>query len=174
MNGTIRKCNSDDSLVLRDFAERTFIDTFGPLNTPENMAAYAQAAFDPQRIAAELANPASEFYFLLDGSDLLGYVKLNEPGAQTDLNTPGMLEIERIYVRPESQGQGLGKVLIQFCIEQARQRRKKAVWLGVWEKNIKAIGFYQAMGFHKVGTHAFDMGDDHQTDFIMQLELTNE
>lgn len=174
MNLTIRKCDGSDAVVLRDFAEKTFVDTFGPLNTPENMAAYAQAAFNPQRIVAELADPASEFYFLMDGSDLVGYVKLNEPGAQTDLNTPGTLEIERIYVRPENQGQGLGRLLIQFGIEQARQRKKKSVWLGVWEKNIKAIGFYQAMGFRKVGTHAFDMGDDHQTDHIMQLDLSTE
>jgi ribosomal protein S18 acetylase RimI-like enzyme len=45
------------------------------------------------------------------------------------------------------------------------------LWLGVWEKNPNAIGFYERLGFKKVGTHAFRFGSEMQTDLLMALPL---
>ena len=55
----------------------------------------------------------------------------------------------------------------------AREQGKSYVWLGVWEKNEKAIRFYNKNGFYKISTHTFVIGDDAQTDYIMRLDLTN-
>ena len=40
------------------------------------------------------------------------------------------------------------------------------VWLGVWERNPRAIAFYSKMGFTQVGNHAFYVGPDCQTDRV--------
>jgi ribosomal protein S18 acetylase RimI-like enzyme len=56
-------------------------------------------------------------------------------------------------------------------IEEARQRGCDCVWLGVWEKNQRAIDFYQKWGFRVVGSHTFALGEDQQNDFVMELEL---
>jgi len=53
----------------------------------------------------------------------------------------------------------------------ANMRKKSYVWLGVWEKNDKAILFYRKNGFYEVGTHFFFMGEEKQTDFIMRKDL---
>jgi ribosomal protein S18 acetylase RimI-like enzyme len=45
------------------------------------------------------------------------------------------------------------------------------VWLGVWEKNARAIRFYTAWGFEKVGEQDFRLGNDLQRDWIMQKSL---
>ncbi|WP_371873239.1 GNAT family N-acetyltransferase [Lysinibacillus sp. Ag94] len=58
-----------------------------------------------------------------------------------------LLEIERIYIRNKYQGKGLGKHLINKAMEIAVAQNKKSIWLGVWEKNDNAIGFYKKMGF---------------------------
>ena len=100
-----------------------------------------------------------------------GYLKLNEAPAQSDLNDPQSLEIERIYVRKELQGKGLGKALINYSIQAARDRRKQYVWLGVWEKNSEAIAFYGKMGFAVAGRHTFRMGDEIQGDQVMKKVL---
>lgn len=81
------------------------------------------------------------------------------------------MEIERIYVAKEFQGKGLGRRLMTYAISAAMQRKKAYVWLGVWEKNEKALAFYRKNGFYQIGTHTFVMGDDPQTDYIMRKDL---
>jgi ribosomal protein S18 acetylase RimI-like enzyme len=167
----LRECTPADLDDLLEISFQTFDQTFRPLNSPETMQAYLEAAFTPGKIAAELAEPRSSFYFLYQGGDLAGYLKLNEAGAQTDLNDPASIEVERIYVSSPFQGKGLGRVLIEKAISLARQASKQYLWLGVWQKNAPAIAFYKRMGFKRFATHSFMMGAERQTDDLMRLDL---
>ena len=99
---------------------------------------------------------------------MAGYAKINYTPAQSDINDPESVEVERIYVRKEYEGKGLGKVLMEYVFQQAKQNRKKYVWLGVWEKNVNAITFYEKMGFKQAGQHLFQIGNELQSDLIMK------
>jgi ribosomal protein S18 acetylase RimI-like enzyme len=167
----IRKCTLADLAELIILAREVYADTFREFNTPENMQAYLDSAFDPLKLEGELNDPGSEFFFLYAGGALAGYLKVNEGSSQTDIHDPDALEIERIYVRQTHQHLGLGQVLIEYAIEIARRKHKRYAWLGVWEKNENAKAFYQHLGFTKVGEHPFVMGTDHQTDNILRLDL---
>ena len=167
----IRTCDLSDLDALQNIARQTYDDTFRSLNEPANMDAYLASAFSRKRLQAELKNAHSSFFFLVSNVDTAGYLKLNEAAAQTDLHDPSSLEMERVYVRREFQGLGLGKMLIDKALETARQRGRRFVWLGVWEKNANAIAFYEKMGFRTIGTHDFFMGSERQTDLIMRREV---
>ncbi len=168
-----RKCDDNDLLTLQTLSHSTYDVTFRHLNTPETMTAYLEHAFCIDKLRAELCNENSEFYFLFADGALSGYIKLNERAAQTDINDPQSLELERIYVSPEFQGKGLGGVLMNKAIDIAISREKAYVWLGVWEKNKKAIAFYKKNGFYVIGRHSFIMGDEAQSDFVMRKDLNN-
>ncbi len=168
---TLRKCGPADLEVLRRISWETYDETFRSMNRPEVMDAYLEEAFAPARLAAELANPASEFWFLFLAGELVGYLKVNDAPAQSDLNDPTTLEVERIYVRRAHKGQGLGSVLLRHAEALARARGRTAIWLGVWEKNAAAISFYGKMGFRRIGGHSFRMGDEIQSDLIMSREV---
>jgi ribosomal protein S18 acetylase RimI-like enzyme len=45
------------------------------------------------------------------------------------------------------------------------------IWLGVWEKNTRAIKFYQKNGFEAFDKHTFKLGSDAQTDIMMRKKL---
>ena len=81
------------------------------------------------------------------------------------------IEIERIYVRKEYLGKKVGGLLMKKCLELAQQKGYTLVWLGVWEHNAKAIAFYEKWGFEKFGSHAFLLGNDLQTDWLMKKNL---
>jgi ribosomal protein S18 acetylase RimI-like enzyme len=81
------------------------------------------------------------------------------------------LEIARIYAVREKIGSGVGKAMLEFSIALAEKMKKQIIWLGVWEHNIRAINFYERFGFKKVGEHVFMLGEDAQTDWLMQKEL---
>jgi ribosomal protein S18 acetylase RimI-like enzyme len=171
MDVTIVPCSPHEVDALRKIAYETYDRTFRPMNTAQAMEKYLAEAFSRERLLQELLNPESDFSFLYADDVLCGYLKLNEAPAQSDLHDPESLEIERIYVTEESHGKGLGKALINHAVDVGRKRAKRYLWLGVWERNLKAIAFYKKVGFTITGHHFFRMGDDIQRDFIMQRML---
>ena len=135
------------------------------------MQEYLHRAFNKEKLLEELTDKNSKFFFLYCGEKLAGYIKVNETPSQTDINDPNSLELERIYVTGEFQGQGLGGYLMQKAVSIAVERHKKYIWLGVWEKNENALRFYKKKGFYEIGTHTFVMGEDRQTDYILKKDL---
>ncbi len=167
----IRPCTLEDLSALHQLATTTFLDTFAAFNTPENVTAYQAEALHEKAFHEQLANPDSFFFLAYQESELAGYIKLNRPPAQTDLNDPSSMELERIYLLQRFHGQGLGKTMLSFAIEQAKSAGANYLWLGVWDQNTKAIQFYEQFGFNRFGEHDFYFGDDLQTDFLYRLDL---
>lgn len=167
----IKKCTLEDLDILHESAVKTYRETFAHMNTKENMDIYLEKSFHIEKLSKEMLDPNSEFYLLYVSKKIAGYLKLNDAPSQTDINDNDSLEIERIYVAAEFQGTGLGRFLMRQAVEKAIERSKKYIWLGVWEKNEKAIRFYKNNGFYKIGTHTFIMGNDAQTDYIMRKDL---
>jgi diamine N-acetyltransferase len=131
------------------------------------MKAYLERAFNSKQLEKELSNTSSEFYFVYFDNEIAGYLKININDAQSEEMDDESLEIERIYIKNEFQKQGIGKYLLNKAMEIAMENNKKKLWLGVWEKNEKAISFYKKLGFVQTGAHSFYMGDEEQIDFIM-------
>ena len=168
---TLKKCGIEDLVDLQSIGIETFTDTFAAHNTPEDLQAYLDKAYDPEKLKEELSTEGSTFYFLYDGDELAGYMKFNVATALTEDRGADSLEVERIYIRPDFKRKGLGRFLIDKAIGIARTQGKELIWLGVWEHNVNAIAFYEKMGFIHTGSHSFFMGDDEQTDFIMTKKL---
>lgn len=167
----IKQCTIDDLKPLQDISYVTFNETFKDQNSPKNMKAYLEKAFNLEQLGNELSNPFSKFFFAYVNDEVAGYLKVNTNDAQSEEMGTESLEIERIYIKSEFQKHGLGKLLYNKAIEIALEHNKEKVWLGVWEKNENAIAFYEKMGFVQTGAHAFFMGDEKQTDFIMTKVL---
>ncbi len=164
----IRRASAADNVLLAELGARTFRDTFAAANTPENMAAYLAASFGPEIQAAELADPRVVFLIAEIEGEPAGYAQLRGGAAPSGINGSNPVELVRIYARREIIGQGVGAALMQACIAEARRRGYDTVWLGVWEHNVRARAFYERWGFKEAGTHVFQLGDDPQTDVLMQ------
>lgn len=165
------KANLNDVQLLQELSIQTFNETFKDQNSPENMKAYLDKAFNLKQLEKEMANDSSDFYFIYFNEELAGYMKMNTSDAQTENMGNDSLEVERIYIKRDFQKHGLGKYLLNQAIEIARKQDKRKIWLGVWEKNENAIAFYEKMGFIQTGAHAFYMGDEEQTDLVMTKNL---
>lgn len=168
---TIRKMDPVDLNKLQEISIETFTDTFKAQNSSEHISDYIKKAYNTGQLSAELHNPLSEFYFICFDDEAAGYLKLNIGAAQSEKMEDSTLEIERIYIRKKFQRKGLGKYLINKAMERADALNKNSLWLGVWEKNHNALSFYGKMGFIHNGSHSFYMGEDKQTDLIMQKTL---
>lgn len=164
----IRKMTTADLNMLQKIGIETYKDTFDGTTSDEDMDAYLEFAYNLPKLAGELANPDSFHYFIMLDEKIAGYLKLNINDAQTENFAPDALEVQRIYIRKAYKRHGLGKMLIDLADKRAHELGRDSIWLGVWEFNFPAQKFYQSMGYKRVGEHRFVMGDEIQTDFIMQ------
>lgn len=166
-----RKLTLSDVKELTLLSKTTFFDAFYHLNNPDDIQAYADKCLTEDKLAAELANPASAFYFAMMDDEIAGYMKINFGEAQSDIKDPAALEIERIYVSKLYQGKQIGTHLLKHVLQLAREANLKYIWLGVWEQNNRAIKFYQQNGFEVFGSHDFLLGSDLQTDLLMRQDM---
>jgi ribosomal protein S18 acetylase RimI-like enzyme len=118
-----------------------------------------------------VSEPNNFFFIAFDGAEAVGYVKLKDGASPPALENISSLEIARIYVSKKSIGNGIGRLLMEQCIAFAKEKNKELLWLGVWEKNQRAIDFYQRWGFEKFSDHYFQLGDDIQQDWLMKKKL---
>ena len=82
------------------------------------------------------------------------------------------VEIARFYVDRAWQGRGVAQRLMDACCAIARDLEVGRIWLGVWERNARAIAFYEKCGFRDTGSQPFLLGTDLQTDRVMELQIT--
>lgn len=172
-NIEIKEVTLNDIEQLQKIGRETFSQTFSSSNTEENMKQYLEQGFSVEKLTNELNNEDSEFYFALSETNVIGYLKINFGASQTELKDKKALEIERIYVLKEFHGKKVGQILYEKAIEIAKQKNSDYVWLGVWEKNPRAISFYKKNGFVEFDKHIFKLGNDEQTDIMMKLKINN-
>lgn len=167
-----KKCTIEDLDTLIELSRTTFIDAFEKANDPDDFKRYIQKAFNREQITSELMNKDSLFYFIVTETDgLVGYIKLNRKESQKEQFDLEAIELERIYIKKEFQGQRYGKEALLMVIDIARTHKASCLWLGVWEQNKRAIAFYQRHGFKKFGEHPYLIGEDEQYDWMMKLAL---
>lgn len=169
---SIRQATGDDAGLLAELGERTFYDAFAEQNCPEDLAAFLQKTYGLQQQSAELADPCSTFLIAEIDQVAVGYTKLfcGEPPTCISMQSSS-IEIARFYSAKEYIGRGVGPALMQACLNEVHRGGFQTVWLGVWEKNPRAIAFYRKWGFAPVGSHIFVVGSDLQTDILMIKDL---
>jgi diamine N-acetyltransferase len=169
-----RAARLDDAALLAELGASTFAETFESSNTPEDFAMYMAAAFGEAIQRAELADPDTTVFFAERGDDTVGYVMLRERKPPASVGLEDALEIARLYARKRAIGSGVGGALMQRAIAEAAGRGKDAVWLAVWERNERALRFYESWGFHRSGSQPFLLGTDLQTDLVMVRRIARE
>lgn len=186
----LRTAQTSDAAALAALAERSFRDTFAAMNTAEDMDRHCRQSYGEAIQAAEITDPGKlslvcELQYeepceqpSEEAGELVAYAQLRwgnmpvlkHPPAGLQGERPG--EIQRLYVASAWHGKGLAQQLMQACLAELAKRGCDLVWLGVWEKNPRAIAFYQKFGFIEVGDHTFALGGDNQRDIIMARPLT--
>jgi ribosomal protein S18 acetylase RimI-like enzyme len=170
---TIRQATIDDAKLLTDLAYTTFWDAFAhhPKNAPDDLNHYMRQAFNHEQIASELTDAKNIFLIAEIDGEAAGYSKIVIDYIEPGITAERPVELSRLYSHQRHLGQGVGQSLMDACFERARAEGRDVMWLGVWEFNPRAQRFYEKNGFRIVGSHVFQLGEDPQTDLLMQKEL---
>lgn len=159
--------------MLAELAARLFEETFGAANTPDDMRMYLAEAFSPKAQSDELADPARIVWIAEDHDGTpIGYAMLRRGGTAPGVDAVASAEVQRIYVDRAWHGRGAAAALMRACADHAREWAADVLWLAVWERNPRAIAFYEKTGFRVVGRQTFVLGRDVQFDLVMSKTLS--
>ncbi|MCH4851422.1 GNAT family N-acetyltransferase [Bifidobacterium pseudolongum] len=167
----IEMAQSTDVNTIRDLSIATFAETFASLNTEEDMEQYNERHFSTDELQREIDNPDSTFVVAKVDGVPAGYMKVNVGDAQTEEMLGNRMEVQRLYILRQYKRNGLGTRFMHTAFDMARAQGKSVIWLGVWEHNDAAIAFYKRMGFVQFGSHDFVLGEDRQTDLLMEAAV---
>jgi len=167
----IRNANIADAKRLSILADKTFRDTFEAFNTAEDMKLHCESHYSETIQANEILNSEIVTLVCESGDELIGYVQLRWNNAPTCVGGIHTTEIQRLYVDKLWHGKGIAQDLMARSLAFAEGRGSDKLWLGVWERNPRAIAFYKKFAFVEVGAHVFPLGSDPQRDIILVRDL---
>lgn len=168
---TLRRATVADAARLAVLAERTFRDTFTGENSPQDMETHCAENFSTEIQMSELADPQRITLLAEAGETAAGFAQLVLGSAPECLSCARPAELNRLYLLGAWHGRGVAQELMAAVLSAAAQANCDHVWLGVWERNPKAITFYRKFGFEVIGEHRFVLGRDPQRDLLMALRI---
>lgn len=168
---SFRDARPEDAGRLTEIGRDTFSETFGMLYKHEDLQQFLDDNFTVEKQLAEIEDPDIEIRIAAMRTKTIAYAKLGPVKLPVDHEPESSLELHRLYVRQEGQGVGVGRILLTWAVEQARQRGAKNIYLGVWENNQRAISVYETRKFETVGHYQFPVGNTLDNEVIMRKNL---
>lgn len=154
----IRPATAEDATALAAFAAQAFTDTYRGLDDPQEIADYVAEHFRPEVMRGVIQDPVCTTLLACDGDQLSGYAIVRASTAPACVTGSHPIELWRIYVGQRFIGQGLGGRLMGAVHAEARRRGARTLWLGVYDRNVRAVEFYERCGFAQVGGSEFLFG----------------
>jgi diamine N-acetyltransferase len=144
----IRRATRDDIQTISDLSTTTYVDAFGH--------SFAQEELDErlEKRTVEFYNQIFDKDTILlaeEDNQVVGYIQFGPVTFKMEGVYEDELELQRIYVLANYQGQGIGKALIAAALSDPRLKAAKRVYLDVWEENLGAQKLYKSLGFKEVG-----------------------
>ena len=170
-NIEIREANAADANLLSVLGAVTFYEAYFEQDTAHDLANYITESFALDQILSEIQLPSVTFFIIYRSEKAVGYAKLRSDTTHESVKNESAIELQRIYILERVFGKQIGEILLMHCLETARRNGFKSLWLGVWEKNLRARKFYKKHGFQQIGTLEFPYGDSVGTNLVLQLNL---
>ncbi len=170
---TIRTCNTGDETVLSLLGQATFLESFAGMADGQDILSHCAHQHSPTVYRSWLDDGETKIWTaeIPPGNAPVGYLVLTSPDLPIADPQVNDLEIKRIYLLHPFQGSGIGRRLMAEAMAFARTRGCRRLLLGVHSRNTGAIAFYEKLGFEKVGTRKFQVGNHVYDDFVFALAL---
>ena len=155
----------DQLSIVKDLAYAIWPVAYAEILSQEQLEYMLSMFYSKEALAAQLEK-GHVFYLVQNNSgDYLGFVSY-------ELNCePDKTKIHKIYVLPETQGLGLGKLLFEKVKGEALKANQQAIFLNVNKYN-QAKFFYEKLGFIIVKEEVIDIGRNYvMDDYVMELAL---
>jgi diamine N-acetyltransferase len=167
MTISYRAPRADEAEALSALGYGTFVETFGHLYSPENLALFERNSYAPEVIAAEMANPKRRYLVAEENGKLVGYCKIGfEQTLEYDAGDRKIAELKQIYIYASHQGSGVAQVLTNWAVDETRTAGYDGLLLSVYHDNPRGQRFYIKNGFEHVADTYFMVGNHRDDEYL--------
>ncbi|WSH64349.1 GNAT family N-acetyltransferase [Rhizobium ruizarguesonis] len=151
---------------MSNFAARLFRATYSSNTAAADLDAYIYKNFNRERQETEIADLLAAVFLATVDDLIIGFAQVVVGSTESRSAL-----LNRIYIDAEWRGSGLANDLLDTVVSESAQRGVTRLELTVFERNARAIAFYKRAGFAATGSTTFAVGDDLQTDVVMEMDL---
>jgi diamine N-acetyltransferase len=176
MTITVRRAQASDAETVALLGRLTFREAFGDLfeEREDELLAYLNQTFSVAKIASSMSKSQNQ-YWLASINDLpIGYAKQRYPSANTFINDPAPVQLQKIYILAEFIAHQIGRALMTATMQAAAVAKVKNAWLTVLETNHRAISFHKRQGWTRVGEASFTIGTQDFSFLVMATGIGSD
>lgn len=158
----VRQLNTEDIAPVSALARVVWQSTYPALISQAQIDAMLSDRYSTPHIRAQLEDPTHGWWVAHQNLTLVGFAHA--------LLDPTDCKLDKLYVHPDTQAQGVGRTLLLSIQQWARRQHAGRLWLQVNRGNTQAITAYQKYGFRIIESRVFDIGDG----FVMDDHLMEQ
>ena len=166
-NFFITELPAADNAVITSLAKRIWPVAFAEILSPEQIEYMLRLFYSADSLTEQIENKGHRFFTISSAAaEPSGFVSIeNNYGGEP------ITKVHKIYLLPETQGKGLGKLLMNHAENIARENKAEFLTLNVNRYN-NARYFYEKLGFSVVKEETIEIGNGYlMEDYVMEKEL---
>ena len=152
---SIIKANKKDYKSISGIGKVSVYEAHEGSCAPEDLGEYIENNYNENAIKKELIDENNIYHILYYSGEAVGFSKIKLNAKHPNISLENVVKLDRIYLLKEFQGLKLGFELLNYNITFAKNNQQNAIWLATWIGNLKAIKFYEKIGFKIIGKNEF-------------------
>lgn len=174
MSITVIRGSISHAAAIASIGKKSFRHTFEHLfRNREELFEYLEHTYDPLKLAKSIRKESNVYFLAWHEGEPVGFAKVKKHSLNEQIESVAQMELQKIYVLPQHQGTGAGTALLGAVKNLAQEDQPDYIWLDTHVSNEKAIGFYEANGFHKIGKYYFTIGTQPFEYYVMGFPVVN-
>lgn len=156
----------EDFKTIREIAYKSWPSTYGSILSKEQIGYMLDLFYSEKTLLKNLNEKGHRFLLVNEGEVCLGFASYEH-----NYSDKNVTRLHKIYLLPEAQGKGAGKLLIDTIERLAKENHSVAISLNVNKFN-KALSFYQKIGFEVVSEEEIELDHGYKMeDYKMEKKL---
>ena len=163
----ILSANSSDIPAIQAVASRAWAHTFKEILSNSQIAYMMQLMYSDESLRKQIEEDNHRFYLAKKENKIVGYMSIEHNCKNT-----GKTKIHKIYLLPEEQHKGIGKLFFSFAEEKAKEANDTAIFLNVNKNNANAVAFYNRVGYSIIREEVIDIRNGFvMDDFVFEKRI---
>ena len=161
---TIRNATINDIELIRELTFKVWPQTYSSIISKEQIDYMLEMMYSNKSLALQMAE-GSQFIIVQDTKKPVGFASYKPVAIN-------IYKLDKIYILQTQQGKGIGKFVIDYILQQIKDRGSEFLQLQVNRNNINAKSFYEKIGFRIIQEADFEIGNGYfMNDFIMEKKI---
>lgn len=163
---SLKEASIADINTIQDIANTTWPITYGKILSKEQLAYMMDLIYSDESLLNQIQKQKQLFYIAYEETSVLAFLAIEH-----NYKDEAVTRIHKIYILPEAQGKGIGKLLIDATQKFANENNSTTLSLNVNRFN-KALAFYQKLGFEIIAEENVEIGNGYlMEDYKMEKKL---